>query len=33
MSEATTKQIYGVVAEFDSPDKLLHAVKTVRAEG
>ncbi|MCX6624424.1 MAG: DUF3341 domain-containing protein [Acidobacteria bacterium] len=33
MSEATTTEIYGVVAEFDSPAKLLHAVKTVRERG
>jgi hypothetical protein len=33
MSEATTTEIYGVVAEFDSPSKLLHAVKAVRERG
>lgn len=33
MSEATTKEIYGVVAEFESPEKLLHAVKTAREKG
>jgi len=33
MSEATQLEIYGVVAEFDSPGKLLDAVKAVRERG